>query len=477
MNDLVRSVKEKGIVTPLLVRPVVNGSVNGKPQSFEIISGHRRFRAAKVAGLDGVPAIVRALDDKDALEIMIIENVLRADVHPLDEAVGYDELIQKHKFTVEELSDRTGKSVSYIYQRLQLCSLIKPAQESFLKEKISAGHAKLLARLQPKDQKEALTKVLKPEHEWDGRIQQTSVEGLRSWIQKNINLDLATACFSLTDPEVFPEAGSCNLCPKRSGFNQDLFNDIQKKDVCTDPTCFHEKEARVFGRIVNNLQDEGIALKDVLAVSTEDSWNIGKMHLSFGGGRVYGKNEYRRAGKGSCKFVKVGVLVQGNGVGESFVVCTEQKCRKHWGVSTSPYKRSPKEIAAQKKADAKRALDVATADALFFKLWDLAKWPLSKEVLHVVARALTEHVWVEGKKYAHVKKLLAKKKHTDAEAARVIVAAVSYEDIRFTRSLPADSPLMRLAKAYRVNVKSVRSGVKRDLDAAAKKEAKGKKRK
>lgn len=148
LKELAANLAQVGVLTPLLVRPNAKG--------YEIAAGHRRFRAAKIAKLAGVPCVVRELDDQTFLEIMTIENLQREDIHPLDEALGYQALIDKTGMEVAAIAAKVGKSESYVYQRLKLAGLIKPAQKAFIEEKITAGHAILIARLQPKEQEEAL---------------------------------------------------------------------------------------------------------------------------------------------------------------------------------------------------------------------------------------------------------------------------------------------------------------------------------
>ncbi|HEV3026997.1 MAG TPA: ParB/RepB/Spo0J family partition protein, partial [Planctomycetota bacterium] len=148
LEDLTASVKEKGVIVPVLVRPV--------GADFEVVAGARRFRAAKKAGLLEIPAIIRELSDDQALEAQVIENLQRADVHPLEEADGYKALLARKRHTVESLAEQVGKSVSYIWQRLKLTELTGSAQQAFLSDQITAGHAILIARLTEADQKEAL---------------------------------------------------------------------------------------------------------------------------------------------------------------------------------------------------------------------------------------------------------------------------------------------------------------------------------
>lgn len=138
LADLAQSIREHGIVQPVVVRP---GALQGK---FEIVAGERRWRAAQLAGLDHVPVIVRDVDDRVALELAIIENVQRADLNPVEEAAGYQQLIEEHNYTQADLAGIIGKSRSHVANTLRLLKL-PPAVHSMLHDgSLSAGHARTL---------------------------------------------------------------------------------------------------------------------------------------------------------------------------------------------------------------------------------------------------------------------------------------------------------------------------------------------
>src|SRR3990167_9460359 len=138
-----------GIIEPLVVR---HGKDDG---ALEIVAGSRRYRAATLAGLSRIPVIIRDLDDAKVLEIMVIENNQREDVNALEEAEGYKRLIE-HKYNLEVLAAKIGRSAKYIYDRLKLLQLVPEAKTLLLSDKISPGHAILLARLKPEEQKRAI---------------------------------------------------------------------------------------------------------------------------------------------------------------------------------------------------------------------------------------------------------------------------------------------------------------------------------
>ncbi|MBR2299974.1 MAG: ParB/RepB/Spo0J family partition protein [Alphaproteobacteria bacterium] len=140
LNDLVLSVKEKGILQPLLVR-----KKNGK---FEIIAGERRFRAAQQAGLKEVPIIEKNLSDAEAFEVSLIENIIRQNLNPIEEAEGFEKLIKEYHYTHDTLSKSIGKSRSYISNALRLLGLPNTVQKMLGEGKLSTGHARTLVGLQ-----------------------------------------------------------------------------------------------------------------------------------------------------------------------------------------------------------------------------------------------------------------------------------------------------------------------------------------
>jgi len=141
LADLTSSIREKGIVQPILVRPVAGTS------DFEIIAGERRWRAAQKAGLHDVPIVVHEVSDREALEIAIIENVQRADLNPLEEALGYQQLLTDHEYTQQQLADAIGKSRPHIANMLRLLGLPEAVREYLREGKLTAGHARALIGL------------------------------------------------------------------------------------------------------------------------------------------------------------------------------------------------------------------------------------------------------------------------------------------------------------------------------------------
>lgn len=301
--ELAESIKSVGIIEPIVSR---NGG-----DYYEIIAGSRRFRAAKLAGLTEAPTIVRELTDEQALEIMVIENNQREDVNALEEARGYAELL-KRSYTLERLAAKIGRSHKYVYDRLKLLELAPEAQQLLYGGKITPGHAILLARLKPEDQKRAIDikgvdwyrpgGVFQAEHDlFDADREEKknakdplanysgfkarSVRELEAWIDRHVRFDKKAP----VDPMLFPETAA------------------------TLQAAAEEKEKVV--QITHNLQSPA----DAKAGNTE---------------RIYHGSSWKRAdgrsGK-TCEKSVTGVIVVGADRGQAFKVCLRSSnCNVHW---------------------------------------------------------------------------------------------------------------------------------------------------
>lgn len=137
LQDLAGSIRQHGIVQPVVVRTTSS-------DRYEIIAGERRWRAAQLAGLVEIPVIVRDVDDRTALELAIVENVQRADLNPLEEALGYEQLIAEHGYTQNDLGEIIGKSRSHVANSLRLLKLPDPVRDMLADGSLSAGHARAL---------------------------------------------------------------------------------------------------------------------------------------------------------------------------------------------------------------------------------------------------------------------------------------------------------------------------------------------
>ena len=155
LEELSQSIKEHGVLQPILVRPQIYGG-------YQIVAGERRYRASRMAGLTEIPAIIKELSDSETMQIALIENLQRRDLSDLEEAKGYQTLMDEYGFSQEEVARTVGKSRSAVANTLRLLGLPDDVKELLDQGKLSAGHARaLLAVDQEKEIKEAADKIIK----------------------------------------------------------------------------------------------------------------------------------------------------------------------------------------------------------------------------------------------------------------------------------------------------------------------------
>lgn len=137
LQELAESISTHGLLQPLVVRPMVGGT-------YQIVAGERRWRASRIAGLTTVPVIIKSLDDKETMELALIENLQRMDLNPVEEAKGYSRLLKEFELTQEQVAERVGKSRSAVTNALRLLNLPDDMLNALSEGRISAGHARAL---------------------------------------------------------------------------------------------------------------------------------------------------------------------------------------------------------------------------------------------------------------------------------------------------------------------------------------------
>lgn len=264
LQELADSVRSSGVHQPILVRPLPGSRVadtfqnypKGRPlPTHEIVSGERRYRACLMAERDTIPAMIRDLTDAQVLEIQIIENLQRADLTVLEEAEGYDTLMQHSQLTSDEVAAKISKSRSYVYARLKLLDLSMECKQAMRDGQIDASRALLIARIPDTTLQ---TKALAEATRTDGRGDVCSVRAFQSWLQANVMLRMDKATFKITDTRLVKDVGSCKDCPKRTGANPDLFADVLGADICIDPVCYHAKEAAHRNALIHQAEKKGM---------------------------------------------------------------------------------------------------------------------------------------------------------------------------------------------------------------------------
>jgi ParB family chromosome partitioning protein len=343
LGELADNIKVHGVLQAILVRP----SPDGADGTYELVAGARRFRASKLAGKSTIPATVRDLTDAECREIQLIENLQRADIHALDEALGYRALrdINQLSYTVEAIAATVAKSPSYVKGRISLAELVPAVQTAFYDGKLTVAHALEIARLQPKDQERALMECF-PDHRSAGSIlkdrkaEALTVRQLRDWIEREIYLDLKNAPFDSEDANLLPAAGACSACPKRTGNNPLLFPEIRNKSLCTDPACYQAKVQAFVQLRVGPLVKEG---QQPVQISELPSWQAHARTPNT----LY-EGQYRRAEReAECPNTQVGVIIDGRKAGTILKVCMDEKCKTHR--QFSHYEISPQEKEQRRK--------------------------------------------------------------------------------------------------------------------------------
>lgn len=153
LAELSANIAEHGVLQPLLVRPLDNGS-------YQIVAGERRWRASRMAGLKEVPAYIKDLTDIQVAQVSIVENIQREDLNPIEEAEAYNRLSSEFKMTHDAIANTVGKSRSQISNSLRLLKLSKPVQKMLIDGKIATGHAKILVAIEDKENQEALAEKI-----------------------------------------------------------------------------------------------------------------------------------------------------------------------------------------------------------------------------------------------------------------------------------------------------------------------------
>lgn len=314
LDDLATSLRTNGVLNELKVRP--HPTIEG---SFEIGAGARRRRAAERAGLWALPCIVKDMGDQEFLELIIVENDQRSDIHPLEEAEGYKLLVTRYGLDAAEIADRVGRNTQYVTDRLQLLNLIPEAQKIFLQKRMLIGHAVILAKLDSEWQEKAIAPELKDPNSW-----QVKRGGL--WSEERSRLDPDQEDMEIGDDPKNPYEG---LKPVTVAELQTWVNDHVRLAV-------DEPELVA-------LDDDETAAKLIDIAESEVPTKI--VHITYDyrvpdaardpDKRTYGREHWKRADgeedSKECEHVALGVVVAGPRRSKSFLVCVARdRCEIHW---------------------------------------------------------------------------------------------------------------------------------------------------
>jgi len=375
ISELTASIEKQGVLVPLLVRPIeVNGGL-----AFEIVAGHRRYRAVQKLNWKAVSCVVREMTGDEAREIGLVDNLQREDVPALEEADAYAEL-QKRLGTSAAIAARVGKEASYVARRLQLVSLGENPRKALAERLITVDHALLLARLGESDQNEHLkwcldtnagvkTTVEEVVDESAKRVKEASggrhfgywepqsVLDLKDHIESYAGRLLSRAPWKLDDAELVPAAGACEGCPSNTKSNRTLFDDLAiDKATCANSTCFESK--RVAFVVIALGKAAEVGESDGVMISWKPSEAAPRMAKDGSGPNltaVLRRGQWIEAKKDSCAHVRKAATVDwsdagdrgymgGGGKlrkpGEVLLVCVQPKCKVHAKAYETRAKRS-----------------------------------------------------------------------------------------------------------------------------------------
>src|SRR6266851_10329308 len=468
LEGLAESIRNKGILSPLLVRPVNN--------HLEIVAGAQRYRAAKLAGLEVAPIRLQALSDLEAQEVQQIENVQRKDVHPFEEAQGFRTLLgfEGANYTIEKIAARIGKRPEDVAERLKLLDLTEPVANAFVAGRIGLGHALLIAKLAADVQEKALA------HCFDGYYAANDTDRslvpasrLQAWIAQNIYLSLKSVPFSKDDETLVPEAGSCANCSKRTGFNALLFSEV-REDSCADAACFNRKlDAHIAQRVTKmpNL----VIISENYNATGETPILPRRNYVEV----VARKNKTSREARPEqrlCDHLTPAIHADGMDKGRLVKVCADPSCKIHFGERQQEEKQRLQWKAEKTAANRKAKQTLAFRHRLLADVLKRVKPQLGTEELRIVAqfalRSLPHEVacrlakrhGLQNPKDAHDWQIAEKARTLYKKADAPALAVLIFEAMLIGSAGSAtvnkdDDPLADAAHVYKIDSKALRAAV------------------
>ncbi|GGH62305.1 hypothetical protein GCM10010975_26870 [Comamonas phosphati] len=286
LAELADSIKASGVHQPILIRPLPVERISDEmawaraekrqPAEYELVCGERRWRASQIAAAAAIPAMIRPMTDAEALEAQVIENLQREDVTALEEAEGYQVLIDNNGINADQVAEKIGKSRAYVYARLKILDLCPEGREALRTGELDYSRALPIARIATSDlQREALKWATKPLYYRSG--EKPSARDVQEHVKSNYMLDLRKAPFSRKDADLCPSAGACTTCPHRTGADQE--EESKSADVCTNPPCYRSKEQAHADQLRKQAQERGCEVLD----EKEAKQLIGSFYSDFSG--------------------------------------------------------------------------------------------------------------------------------------------------------------------------------------------------
>ena len=486
LKELAASIRSQGVLSPLLVRPLTE---NG----FEIVAGARRYRAAQMAEQEAVPVRIKNMTDAEVIEAQLVENLIRAEIHPMEEAEGFARLLalDEPKYSIEQIAARVGKQPSFVAQRIRLIDLVPAAVEAFYANEIGVGHALLLAKLPADQQEQALSACFKEVYNGSQNPARIllPVRNLQFWIESNVLLVLKDAPFDKRDAQLVPTAGSCADCPKRTGHNKLLFGDDFGKhnDQCTDPKCYQAKIAAHVAKTVS-AKPQLVQISTAYGGQKEGSSVLPRnKYTAIRDDQPKSKDEAKRPEFKVCKYATEAIITEGSDIGTVHKVCTNPACPVHHPKKANGASANDAQFKAEQE---KRRREEAIANTTGLRVLTAigAAVPvrlMKRDLLFVAERMVNlldenraailakQHGIKKAKENESIGKLFASflRRTDESTLGRAMVEAV----VLLTASRGNAAHVLReTAEVYKVDVAAITATVKQEF--AAKEKAKAAKK-
>jgi ParB family transcriptional regulator, chromosome partitioning protein len=485
LRELAASIRSQGVLSPLLVRPLTE---NG----FEIVAGARRYRAAQMAESVTVPVRIKQMSDAEVLEAQLVENLIRAEIHPMEEAEGFARLLalEEPKYSIEQIAAKVGKHPSFVASRLKLVDLVPAAVDAFYAHEIGVGHALLLAKLPADQQEQALAACFKEAYNSGGATPTRillPVRNLQFWIESNVLLILKDAPFDKRDAQLVSTAGSCADCPKRTGHNKLLFGDDLGKqgDQCTDPRCYNAKLAAHVAKAVAT-KPSLVQISTAYGGQKEGSPVLPRnKYTAIRDDKPQKKEDAQRPEFKVCRFATDAIITEGSDIGTIHKVCANPECPIHHAS-----KQRPATDAAFKAEQEKRRREEAIAQATGLRVLKATSDAVPVRLMKRDLLFVTEHIaaTLDERRLAVLlrihgigkasggagdapAKLLASflRKADESTIGRILVAITVLQSAHSPNE--SAKPLREAAEFYKVDVAAITSKVKQEFAAKEKTQA------
>jgi len=486
LNELAASIRSQGVLSPLLVRPLTE-------TGFEIVAGARRYRAAQMAEVATVPVRNVHLSDAEMIEAQLVENLIRAEIHPMEEAEGFARLLalNEPKYSIEQIAARVGKQPSFVAQRIRLIDLVPEAVEAFYANEIGVGHALLLAKLPADQQQQALSACFKEVYNNGAKPARIllPVRNLQFWIESNVLLELKDAPFDKRDAQLVPTAGSCADCSKHTGHNKLLFGDDLGKhgDQCVDPKCYQAKLSAHVAKTVS-AKPNLVQISTAYGTQKEGSPVLPRnKYTAIRDDKPKSNDEAKRPEFKVCKFATDAIVTEGSEIGTVHKVCANPECPIHHPKKANCASANDAQFKAeQEKRRREEAIANATGLRVLSSISNAVPERLMKRDLLFLAERMVnlldenravilarQHGTKKAKENESIGKLFTcfLRRADESTLGRAVVEAV----VLLTASRGNASHVLReAAKFYKVDVAAITTTVKQEF--AAKEKAKAAKK-